>query len=325
MNTQSIINTKVKVSQELLIELMHKKIFNNLLTKGKISKSEIERKINKFKASYAHIEEKFSHRTRDNGEDSFEHQKEVVYLMLQLSKNPSFEKVMILLDHDTIEDTNITIEGMRENHNDDLVFPIALMTKKPFCDYINSPKHLQTFQKIRISWILNTKWTLNDEFHYKELYKEQQLSHKEKRAYQLYEWLRKRYKHTRNKDYCSQMKSFDALLQHALYLNKDKSFNFSEEKIRSLVIDTIECKLWDRLHGIMTLKNCNLEKIERKIEETQNDFKQIALQFFPYIWEFIDGELKKINEFLMNQYKQSVKWQISELIQTYGKQNCFDF
>lgn len=314
MNTPNIINSNLQVTQEAIIEQMKSKIFNPLLFDWKIQPEEIERKIKRFKASYALVEEKFSHRIRDNWEDSFEHQKEVVFLMLNLSKNPTFEKVMILLDHDTIEDTNITTQGLRDIHDDDnIVFPVALMTKKPFYDYINDIKDLAIFDDIKKSWILNSKMTLNDKFNYKDRYANHKLSKQERNAYENYELLRKKYKSIRNNDYSSKMISEEAVLNQAIHINYSEWFFLNDNDLWKKCLDTIECKLFDRLHWIMTLWNCSLEKIKRKIEETNTYFKDIAIKFFPGIWKLIEKKLYEMNELAIQREKKwakSLVWNI---------------
>lgn len=322
---ENIFNNTLNLSYEDMVNLISEKIFNPELLNNNVDRKDIQHKLNEFKNAYNNLKHKLSHKTRDNWEDSFEHQKEVVYLYLLWTVKPDFELVLTLLEHDTVEDTNATISSMRETYDDAIVFPVALMTKKPFYSYIpiESEDH-EIFTIIQKSWILNSKMTLNDKFNFKKRFKNGSLSQEEAHAYQLYERLRKKYKKARNNDYCSKMKSRQSVLENAIEVNKAEYFYLSDEELLELSLRAVIWKWRDRFHGILTLKNCDIEKINRKIEETEKYFKDILSEFIPELWELIEYYLQKIKAYIIENSTDKTRESVNYIV-THWKQHEFVF
>lgn len=300
MNSINQRNLEIDKRKNDIIEAITQKILIPQLKREEITFSELKRKIDILDGTFSHVKKLFSWRERDNWEDAFIHQVEVVELLIQHSKNLSFEKVLILLEHDTIEDTDITISWMKESHKDhNIVFSVALMTKNPIIDFINNKEDKDILDQILQSWILNSKWNISDNFHDK-LKSSTPLNKIEKNAYEEYQKLAKTYKSIRNKKYSENMQTIEGFFNHALIINKNHWFNINIEQIQINIINALECKLIDRLHWISTLWNCDTDKIERKIDETYIYYKEISIQFFPHLWKLIEVELeraKKILEF----------------------------
>lgn len=291
-------NREIEQHKQTLIETVHEKILLPLLHDEKISFSELKNKLDILDGTFSHVKKMFSWRERDNWEDAFIHQIEVVQLLLEHSENPTFEKILILLEHDTIEDTDITVSWMKESHNDEnVVFSVALMTKDPFVNFINKSEDRKILDEIRKSWILNTKWNISDNFNDK-LIRNKKITELEKKSYQDYKTLSETYKSIRNKAYSENMKTIEWFQNHAMRVNINHWFNLSLEEIDKNLIIALECKLIDRLHWIKTLSNCSIDKIQRKIEETYTYYKDIAITYFPNLWSLIEIELKKSKKIL---------------------------
>lgn len=298
MNSINQRSLEIETHKQNLIEQVHQKILVPLLQNGEINFSELKNKLDILDGTFSHAKKMFSWRERDNWEDAFIHQIEVVELYLKYSKNPTFENILILIDHDNIEDTDITVNWMKETHNNDnVVFSVALMTKDPFVDFINTSEDRKILDTIRKSWILNTKWNISDNFNDK-LIRNKNITELEKKAYQDYNTLSETYKPIRNIAYSENMQTIEWFLNHASRININHWFNMTLEEIQTNIMNALECKLIDRLHWITTLWNCPTKKIERKIDETYTYYKDIALQFFPHLWKLIEIELFKAGKIL---------------------------
>lgn len=328
MNSINQRNLEIKTRKNDIIEAITQKILLPQLKREEITFSELKRKIDILDGTFSHVKKMFSWRERDNWEDAFIHQIEVVELLIQHSTDLTFEKVLILLEHDTIEDTDITISWMKESHKDyNIVFSVALMTKDPIIDFINNNEDKDILDQILQSWILNSKWNISDYFHDK-LKSNTPLTQVEKNAYPEYQDLAKTYKPIRNKIYSENMQTIERFLNHALRININHWFNMNLEQIQNNIINALECKLIDRLHWISTLWNCDTDKIERKIKETLTYYKEIAIKFFPHLWKLIKVELeraKKILEFRkINNITDNTKGQTHHVLKNSQLTFAFD-
>jgi hypothetical protein len=186
------------------------------------------------------------------------------------------------------------------------------MTKKPFTEYINDPEDLTIFYNIKSSWILNIKWNISDSFNDRLI--ENNITENEKNNYELYQKLWKKYKSVRNKDYFENIQNIKSFLEYSLRININHGFQLNLEEIECNIINALECKLIDRLHWIMTLWNCNLDKIKRKIIETEIYFKEIALIYFPNLWKKIEKELGKIKIIALERERKWITWKVSKVL-----------
>jgi hypothetical protein len=186
------------------------------------------------------------------------------------------------------------------------------MTKKPFTEYIDNPEDFKIFNNIKKMWILNIKWNINDSFNDRLI--ENNITKDEKLSHELYEELWSNYKSIRNKDYFKNIQSYKSFLEHALRININEGFQLSLEEIETNIINALECKLIDRLHWIITLWNCSLVKIKRKIIETEIYFEDIALNYFPKLWVKIEIELEKIKIVALNREKEWITWNVSKIL-----------
>jgi len=305
-------NKEIEQHKQTLIETVHQNILLPLLQEEKITFSELRKKLDILDGTFSHVKKMFSWRERDNWEDAFIHQIEVVELLLQYSENPTFEKVIILLEHDTIEDTDISISWMKESHNDqNVVFSVALMTKDPFINFIDNTDDRKVLEKIKKSWILNTKWNISDNF-YEKLSNNKNITENENKAYKKYIELSEIYKPIRNKAYSEKMQTIKWFEKKAILININEWFNLNFDPMYKNIINALECKLIDRLHWISTLWNCTTGKIKRKIDETYTYYKDISLQYFPHLWELIEIELEKAKKILKNKNINNITNNISE-------------
>lgn len=298
MNSINQRNLEIDKRKNDIIEAITQKILLPQLKREEITFSELKKKIDILDGTFSHVKKLFSWRERDNWEDAFIHQIEVVELLIQHSTDLTFEKVLILLEHDTIEDTDITIGWMKESHKDhNIVFSVALMTKDPIIHFINNNKDKKILNRILDAWILNSKWNISDSFHDK-LKSNTPLTEIEQKAHEEYLELSKVYKPIRNKKYSENMQTIEWFLNHAIRININHWFNLNLDQMQSNINNALECKLIDRLHWISTLWNCETDKIERKIEETYTYYKEISIKFFPNLWKLIEVELEKAKKIL---------------------------
>jgi len=90
---------------------------------------------------------------RNDWSDTFDHLLRVTYAILE-SDNPTLLKVLIAINHDNLEDTDIDFNWLKNTYwTSDIALWVDLISKKPFCSFIKYSKEnssdYQIFEKIK--------------------------------------------------------------------------------------------------------------------------------------------------------------------------------
>lgn len=195
--------------------------------------------------------------------------------------------------------------------------------------FIESKNDFELFEMIELTWILNFKWLISDEYYQKETYEVGKITPEEKWWKELYEKLDRKYKDLRNADYFSYMLSenwdfpqihneeikqntpcLNKFYNHALSITMSPNLKIrlNDDEIKHVCFDAIEVKFWDRIDNLKTTelystysKN-NVKKAKRKIEETKKYFYKISKEFDSIMWTnfywIISNEVEKLEEFI---------------------------
>lgn len=160
-----------------ILNLVKEKIFWNELNNENIE--DFKEFVRKFTSLYYLMKDKFAQVERSSGERYFEHLREVVNNVLALP-NPTSQKVLIAIAHDSIEDTNKTFEWLAEDYSVEVALAVEAISKESWEKYIDETIidedkrkkdaknkrnetyfwHLQSFHafKEHINQIAKSKW-----------------------------------------------------------------------------------------------------------------------------------------------------------------------
>jgi len=293
------------LSPERHIEVMYNHVKEILFEKNisywKLNNEEVDDLMQIFNGSYWLVKAKFQYIERNTWWRYFDHIIRVTYLMLKKSKNPTFDKTLISMNHDIIEDTDITFQSLKDILSlEQVAFWVLLISKKPFWDFINNIKDYNTFQEIKNSWIINSKWFLSDAFLIDIKNNPDSINNEKTEFLKQYKKLFKKYKEKKNDFFFSHMKNYKTFYQHALSLKKEYWINLSNEEIEKIALETLEVKYWDRIDNLQTseiytdFNKENLEKAKRKLKETEKYFYEISKETHPYIHELIKSEIERL-------------------------------
>lgn len=274
-----------------IIEKVKEKIFWNNLKESNIE--EFKRFNRLFGSLYDLMKEKFSDIYRTTWERYFEHLRAVVNNVLDLP-NPTTEKVLIAIAHDSIEDTNKTFEWLSEDYWYKVALWVQTISKNPWEDYLtNDEKN----EKISLEFNGYTSWTSdNVNICIDELNK-----------------LKKIAKERRNLDYFSHLKSFESLLQHINSIAISKWINLTDEKLKEITHDVLDVKLADRIHNLSTQWNPDdLKTTRRKIEETKKYFLIIAKEHNPEAYKKLIMLINDLKYKLENFNDLEVSWKVED-------------
>lgn len=318
-------NDVTNFSPERNIEVMYweirKYFFEELWL---IDEDDVEDEMQIFNSSYWLLKTKFQYIERNIWWRYIDHQIRVTYKLLKESKNPSFRKVFMSLDHDTLEDTNITCDALQQIlANDEIPFWVLLISKEPFKNFLKWLRDRLTFRKIDNSWILNSKWLLKDSFLKKLKKHPEKITKEEFSALEDYKKLEIKYKKIRNEIYFSHMKDFDTFYKYALKLAKNHRIRLSKDEMKEICIDAIEVKIFDRIDNLETaevykeLTEENIKKAKRKIKETKTYFYKISSEIHPDLYDRLKYEVEKLENFIIESEKAEVKSKVWDTLKIY--------
>lgn len=318
-------NYWLNLSRERNIEALYKRtrnvLYSNRLKEKWITEDYVEKKMQKFNMAYWSVKQLFQEIDRNNWNRYFDHIIWVLNLILEESENPTMLKVLISLNHDIMEDTDISFQWLKEYYWEKVALWVLLISKKPFVNYIENEDDLLIFHKIRSSWILNDKWLLSDKFLRTKKYVPHKLDEEELNQEKEYRKIEKKYKEKRNEDYFFHMVDFEIFYNNALELRTKYNIDLNNEEIRELCIETLEVKYFDRIDNLKTseiyLKDNenNRKKSYKKIEETKKYFYQISEEINPNINKIIIEEVEKLEEYLkslpnniISETRETIAW-----------------
>lgn len=312
-------------SPKRLIEYYYEAIENILysekLKNWTISKAYVENKMQYFNSAYWTVKRLFQNIERNNWYRYFNHIIWVLDLILERSKTPTLSKILITLNHDCLEDTDISFQTLKELYWEKVAFWVLLISKTPFYNYIEDKEDLEEIAFINESWILNDKFLLSDQFLRYKKYNKSKLTEYQLHNEWLYRDLEKVYKLKRNEDYFTHMLNFPTFYENALKLKKKYKLKLSDDEIRDVCIDSLEVKYFDRIDN---LRDSEIYKIDtpdfrkkayRKIEETKKYFFNISKETHHYIHKMLVTETKKLEDHLFSLEIEDVYLKVDSILE----------
>jgi len=312
-------------------------IFNKPINK---LDNEEERQLEFINNAYWTTKSKMYNMKRNDNSDTFNHILRVVYSILRNSRNPTLLKVLIAMNHDNIEDTDITIDWLKNSYlRHRVALWVKLISKDPFYNFIKYSDEkwsdYQIFEEIKqaweneYKWILNDKNILSDDFidrkqkHYekyknnrltqeeyislKEDEKKKNISPEEWSAYDKYQILEKKYKEIRNETNFKHMESLETFFKYAQELRDYYKLKLDNNDTREVALEALEDKYWDRIDNLQTseiytdFNKENLKKAKRKLKETEKYFYDISKETHPYIHKLIKAEVERLKAYIFIQ------------------------
>lgn len=167
--------------------------------------------------------------------------------------------------------------------------------------WVQSLSDWEKLKYIQSSGILNRKWLLNDRFINKKNFNPEQITVEEKFFEEWYEELNLKYRNMRNYEYFSHMlpathfiyyidhfrdtPCMNNFYNHTRDVIEQNKIIIEVSTIKSIVLDALEVKFWDRIDNLQTTEvyshftTENIKKAYRKIEETKKFFYRISKEF----------------------------------------------
>jgi len=273
---------------------------------GDLNEANIEefKKFNRlFGSLYDLMKEKFSEIYRTTWERYFEHLRAVVNNVLDLP-NPTVEKVLIAIAHDSIEDTDKTFEWLNEDYKYKVALWVQAISKSPWEDYLTDE---EKEEKLSLEFAIGSPWTksLNS------------------KAVKLLKEIKDLWKDRRNDDYFWHLESIKKLSRHIVKIALDKwilEYEYKWEEISKITLDwnemskkefkiilqqitqdVLDVKLADRIHNLSTQWNPKDTKtVRRKVDETKEYFLEIAMKHNPEAYEKLQSLILKLEIKLHN-------------------------
>jgi len=298
------------LSKERNIEVMYNNVkeilFEKKLELWILNNKEVDDLMQIFNGSYWLVKAKFQYIGRNTWWRYFDHIIRVTYKILKESSDPTFEKILISMNHDIIEDTDITFQSLKDILSlENIVLWVLLISKSPFSDFINNIKDYEKFQKIKKSWILNSKWFLSDAFLMKLKNNVNLITKEELSFYEEYKKLFKKYKDKKNNFFFSHMKNYEIFYTHAKELKVEYWIKLTDKELEKIVLEALEVKYWDRIDNLQTseiysvFNKENLKKAKRKLKETEKYFYDISKETHPYIHSLIVMEVERLRSHII--------------------------
>lgn len=291
----TIENLEEKKGIEKMLDLVVKNIYKNSIENNEYFKEAV-RKITK---AYYIVKDDFFEVYRENWERYFEHLRAVANIILSMD-NPTKDKVLIALLHDSIEDTDIDFYTIKKLFWVKIALSVQALSKDEVINYVEDDE----FEDINEAWILNDKFGLKEEIKNEDI----ELSEKEKIALSVY----KKAKKKRNDMYFSHLESFQSMKEYIKSLTSNYDIELSEEELNEITKNTIDVKLSDRIHNLSTQwDEDNIEKVERKVEETKRYFLSIAKETNIWAYDKIKSLVLELKIKLANYNKK-----VEEIVQS---------
>lgn len=280
------INRQEKRDIEELDEICQEKFFAN----SNVSEYEMRKQLDVLKLAYWICKWKFSWRERRTWDRYFKHLREVIDILFENNPNITLEQVIIAMLHDSVEDTNISIDTIRKLFGDRIALSVALLSKKSPLYFENDT---QSSEAMSANEILNNNNELKD--HIRSLVKNAWVSPDLKKwahntqddeklvragltinqidALRLYYHTEKKTKGQRVDEYFGRFKStgeldeWENLIKYASTLPAKFGFYLSESDIEDCCNNAIIVKAWDVIHNLSTMWKDGVEFKRKKVKE----------------------------------------------------------
>lgn len=112
---------------------------------------EIKRTLYALDVAYTLAKRKHAEQTRADGTRYFDHVASVTKIRLTELPNPSFKGVIMGLCHDLVEDTDITIETIRNLFGDEIANGVDALTKKEY-EYYMEKDEKEVYNALDVTW-----------------------------------------------------------------------------------------------------------------------------------------------------------------------------
>lgn len=214
-----------------------------------------ESNINDFMKLYRFVENLFVDIKRNNGYNYLSHLTGVLNLLFHNSNNLNLFKILLALNHDTIEDTHETFESLKQKFWEEHAFWVLLLTKKPFYDLIDDENEKEFYKNNH-----KNKSSLN----------EAQLENIKKLT------------NRRNEEHFTNMLTLKSFYNNAFKLRSKYCISLTDERVSQICFETVEIKYFDRIDNLRTAEiytennEKNRKKAYKKIEETKKYFYGIS-------------------------------------------------
>ncbi len=249
----------------------------------------------KFNHVFAQTEYLFGDKKRSSGDPYFFHLLETAFIRLDVSYDgdnrtqPDVIDVLYALLHDVIEDTQVTYTSIQEHLWNEIAFGVHLISKRPFNDYIKDKTEMERYIAL-VGYIWAENIDMNDSIIDESIV--------DRETIQQYNTMRTHYRIERNKKHFWNYDSFDTFYKYAQKQSALFSTGFCDERLREICERILQIKLCDRLHNLKTLCHMSVEKIERKVEETEKYFMKLAREINPVMAEKMAAELQRLKEII---------------------------
>ncbi len=300
---------EIELSPQRSIELIIKECYD-IFFKGRVSDEKAEQELLKLKFAYALWKWKFQEVYRNGGDRYLEHLRETSLILLREKKDVSFDEIIIALLHDIIEDTDMDFRSIKFLFWEKISLAVSLISKKSPLEYIpeDDEENYEKKEELQKSWLLNGNNKIKTKYLkiYKQIKEEREkekdtpLSSKQnikklqqelppnweeliEKYFKLYD--NKGYKKTRNDEYFWHMKNLEEFKKYTKKSAKGLWCNLDEDDLEKVIENTLSAKFADRIHNLRTTEiktdfsPKNIEKANKKIEETKKYFYTISEEF----------------------------------------------
>lgn len=350
MESEATVLPKVNYSKERKIEVLYnevKKAFlkdflesiTNEETRIRLQRM-FSKSMNSFNWTYWRVKDKFKYTHRDDGKRYLEHvvwvfqiyantfsnikkdlekldvnnkQKDLIKAISII--NNELDRVLIALDHDTIEDTDISFESLKEIHWNEIALAVFLISKPSYLDFIHEEKEKKIVKKLQKKGILNSKCLISDKIKAKLFieknsktlskidkitifkWNDYKITKEEERGIKEYQKIKENNKPVRNYFYFKKMKSYKSMYKYATSLNKKYNLLLNKEKLERITKNAIYIKLSDRINNLSDMKIAwkdDPERIETKLIETEKKLLPIAKELNKKAYKVLKEKIEEV-------------------------------
>jgi (p)ppGpp synthase/HD superfamily hydrolase len=266
------------------------KIYGVMIEKGKTFPNwDIYQKEKKtFKHIYFQVDTLFSEEDRSDGTPYFFHLLETAYILIEESEleELTIEHIVTALLHDIIEDTDNDYNSLWRNlkhKKKEIAFGVHLISKSSLYQYIKD--NCKNRRAWDCHWEIDSEnidpsWNIIDE------------DTEDPKIVAEYNRLKKKHKPIRNRTHFENYTSLEVFKEYARREAQKLEVHYPEPILDIICRRCINVKLADRLHNLRTLWHMSHEKINGKIDETEQYLLEIADEVNPVMADKLREQIK---------------------------------